>query len=114
MIDHRASPGIPEDLSIAMGLDPTMTGEGKLLEAASLTCSHCKAVVVKNPLRARERARCHDCDYHYICDFCEAERHLPNYTHTPYDKKVDIIRELGEKGIILGSNQDLLNHKLIF
>lgn len=114
MIDHRASPGIPEELAISLGMDPKQAGEGKLLEAATLTCSHCKIPVLKNPLRTRERARCHDCDYHYICDFCEAERHLPNYTHTPYDKKVDTIRELGEKGIILGSNQDLLNHKLIF
>ena len=42
MVDHRASPGIPEDVARQIGMDPAQVKEGKLLEAATLTCSHCK------------------------------------------------------------------------
>jgi hypothetical protein len=31
------------------GFDPAVAGEGKLLEHSTLTCSHCKCAVVKNP-----------------------------------------------------------------
>lgn len=42
---------------------------GKLLEAATSTCSHCQRQVVRNPERERARAYCSRCD-HYICDEC--------------------------------------------
>lgn len=108
MIDHRASPGIPEDVAIKAGLDPKLVGEGKLLEYPTLTCSHCKVVVVKNPLRTRERANCVKCGNHYICDGCEAQARAPGYSHLPYDKLRDETLELGQKGIVLGSPQDLM------
>jgi hypothetical protein len=57
MIDHRASPGLPE------------VPEGTLFEAALLTCSHCQLSMIRNPARTRERAYCTGCD-HYICDRC--------------------------------------------
>lgn len=58
MIDHRASPGTAE------------VGEGQLFEAATITCSHCQAVVIISPTRTRPRGYCAKCD-HYICDKIE-------------------------------------------
>jgi predicted RNA-binding Zn-ribbon protein involved in translation (DUF1610 family) len=109
MIDHRASPGLPEDIARATGLDPAFAGEGKLLEHATLTCSHCKASVVKNPLRTRERANCPQCGNHYICDFCEAERHQADYVHTPYDKLADDTIDAAHLGMMLGSPRGLMD-----
>lgn len=109
MIDHRASPGLPEDIARRTGLDPRYTGEGKLLEGATLTCSHCKTTVFKNPLRTRERAYCSKCD-HYICDLCAEEIRLPDYSHFPFDKLVDVSRSLASRGVILGSRQELLKY----
>lgn len=103
MIDHRASPGLPEEVAIAAGYDPKLTGEGKLFEAASLTCAHCKVVVVKNPLRTRERGMCPKCGHHYICDICDYRTTQPDYSHLPYDKIVDLTVD-GK----LGTLQELL------
>ncbi len=61
LVDHRASPGLPE------------IPEGTIFEADVLTCSHCQTSMLKNPARTRERAYCPGCD-HYICDGCEAVR----------------------------------------
>ncbi len=88
LIDHRASPGIPADVAQQLHLDPAQVAGGKLLEAASLTCSHCKVVVIKNPLRIKERTHCFKCN-HYVCDFCGAAMAQPDYSHVPFDKRVD-------------------------
>ena len=80
LIDHTFSPGLPEDVALKVGLDPKLVGEGKKLEAATLTCSHCKCAVIKNPLRVREREFCMKC-YHYICDYCAAAARQPDYKH---------------------------------
>lgn len=90
MVDHRASPGLPEDVAIQAGMDPKQAGEGKFFEADTLTCAHCKAVVVKNPLRVRERANCPKCSHHYICDLCAIRSREPDYDHFPYDKFRDL------------------------
>lgn len=88
MIDHRASPGLTEEAARQSGLDPRYCGEGKLLEAATLTCSHCRIAVVKNPLRTRERPFCRKC-MHYICDFCAAAMDQPDYQHAPFEKMAE-------------------------
>ena len=103
MIDHRASPGLPEDVAIASGYDPKLAGEGKLFESATLTCSHCKVSVVKNLFRVRPRASCAKCGYHYICDGCEYQATLPDYSHLTYDNIVDLTID-GK----LGTLQELL------
>lgn len=110
MIDHRASPGLPEEIARGTGLDPKYCGEGKLFEAATLTCSHCKAVVVKNPLRVRERAKCFKCGWHYVCDCCAAEMLEPDYDHLPFEALIDIEQAVAQKGvrIFLGTPQQLL------
>jgi hypothetical protein len=88
-VDHRASPGLPEDVARAVGYDPKQCGEGKFFEADTLTCSHCKGVVVKNPLRERERHSCLKCGGHYICDGCHYLSTLPDYSHTPFEKVIE-------------------------
>jgi hypothetical protein len=109
VVDHRASPGLPEDVARWAGYDPKLCGEGKLFEAETLTCSHCKAAVVKNPLRLRARENCPKCNYHYVCDFCYAEMQQPDYVHTPFNRFADIYINLAENGILLGSPQELLH-----
>lgn len=64
---------------------------GELFEAATYTCRHCCGVIIKNPLRERERAYCPKCDG-YICDSCEAIRHEPGYQHMPWKEVVDLVR----------------------
>jgi hypothetical protein len=89
-VDHGASPGLPEAVARASGYDPAFCKEGGRFEAASLTCAHCKAAVVKNPLRLKERAACMKC-FHYICDLCAALMSLPDYDHMPFERRVDLI-----------------------
>lgn len=74
-----------------MGYEPSLVGEGKRLEAATLTCAHCNQIAVKNPLRTRERAYCMACSGGYICDLCDARRREPDYVHLPFRKIVDLV-----------------------
>ncbi len=108
MIDHRASPGLPPDIARQCGFDPALSGEGKLFEAATLTCAHCKIALVKNLARVRPRENCPKCSNHYICDWCYADMQHPDYVHLPYEKLRDDTLEAGMRGIILGSPIELL------
>ena len=99
-VDHSASPGLTEEQARMCGYDPKFVKEGKIYEAATLTCSHCgnawngcgTSIVIKNPLRTREREYCRACD-HYICDFCGIERQQPGYVHVPFKAKRDAALE---------------------
>lgn len=109
LIDHSASPGLPEDAALISNFDPHFMREGKRLEAATITCCHCKTVVVKNPLRQRERNFCQKCGGKYICDGCALEARLPDYSHLPFEKQVDLVKDAEAKGIpVLGSPRSLL------
>jgi hypothetical protein len=90
IIDHQASPGLSEADALKAGLDPKLVGEGKVFEADTLTCAHCKTTQVKNTLRTRARSTCAKCNHHYICDLCAARAQAPDYTHFPYDKFRDL------------------------
>jgi predicted RNA-binding Zn-ribbon protein involved in translation (DUF1610 family) len=79
MVDHRASPGLPNN--------PLM-GEGTLFEAKTNHCPHCGTVVIMNPLRTRERSHCSKCNM-YICDNCGIEMHLSDYVHKTYKQKLE-------------------------
>lgn len=68
MIDHRNSPGVPVEMAVAAGLDPSAAGS-TLFESATITCKHCNRPVVLNPNRSRGRHYCRSCDG-YICDQC--------------------------------------------
>lgn len=98
LVDHSASPGLSEMEALRAGYDPALCKEGKTYESATLTCSHCAVVVVKNPLRIRERTFCAKCGHHYICDICAAAMHKPDYDHTPFDKYVDTLRTQDSRG----------------
>jgi len=113
MIDHRFSPGVPADVARSMGLDPRFMGEGKVMETATIHCGHCLGVVVKNPNRIRERGYCRHCD-HYICDACDAQRHLPGYVHASGEKIIDVLQNAAAKGQTLGSPDALLSTPKIF
>lgn len=73
LIDHRMSPGVPDALLHASGLEVVSARGGATFESATSTCSHCHAIVVANPDRSRARAYCPGC-HHYICDGCEFRR----------------------------------------
>jgi len=91
LVDHRASPGLPEDLARRMGV----AAGSKLGEVATLTCCHCKTAVIKNPFRQRERYDCPKCNFKYVCDFCAAKMREPDYVHTPYESLVDAVLKGG-------------------
>ena len=79
------SPGLPEDLARKMGVKP---GSGTH-RVSTLTCHHCRATVVKNPFRIRERYSCWQCGGAYVCDICAAKMREPDYVHTPFERMVD-------------------------
>lgn len=85
-VDHRNSPGIPEDVALRMGLDPALVGEGKVMEADSYRCCGCGGMVMMLPTRTRERAKCYKCNT-YMCDACAA--HGKTHEHTPFVKVID-------------------------
>ena len=51
-----------------LSIDDRASG-GQHAEFSTLTCRHCQQVLIKNPLRTRERAFCRKCN-HYLCDRC--------------------------------------------
>lgn len=76
-VDHRASPGLPEDMARRMGGLPG----SRLIEVATLTCCHCRTSVIKNPFRQRERASCVKCGLKYVCDLCAVKMREADYVH---------------------------------
>lgn len=102
LVDHRASPGLTEQEARLAGYDPKLSGEGKVYEADTMSCSHCRCVVVKNPFRTRDRPHCYQCD-HYICDMCAVKAKTQD-VHMPFSKIIDI----NLKQAALGTNPNLL------
>lgn len=102
MVDHRASPGLSTQEALQAGYDPKFSGEGKVFEADTMTCAHCKNVVVKNPFRTRDRPHCYQCD-HYICDICAVKAKTED-VHMPFSKFIDLTL----KQDVLGTNSLLL------
>ena len=102
LVDHRASTGLTPEQALAAGYDPRLSGEGQVYEADTMTCAHCKTVVVKNPLRTRDRPHCAQCD-HYICDMCAVKAKTED-VHMPFSKFIDLTL----KQAALGTNPNLL------
>ena len=90
LIDHRASPG----MSGTVG--GPVVGENALFEAATITCSHCRAIVIVNPDRTRPRAYCRSCD-HYICDVCGKALQVTGICR-PFKQVIEDVQELAIKG----------------
>jgi hypothetical protein len=59
---------------------------GTLFEAATITCSHCQAQIIRNPARVRERTFCRKCN-RYICDHCAGTG--TGFTCTPFKQIID-------------------------
>ena len=98
LIDHSASPGLPEEIARAAGYDPALCREGKRFESKTLTCAHCKTSVVPNHFRSRPRENCPKCGNHYICDVCAFQMTLPDYKHTPFEARRDGQRPFEQLG----------------
>jgi len=87
MVDHRDSPGISDDFihktSQVLPADACLPlGAGRsLFEAPTISCSHCQAMVIINPLRNRERGYCTGCG-RYICDICTERRRIDGQCKT--------------------------------
>ena len=103
MIDHRASPGIPAEMARAMGFDPKLVGEGKIFEAPSYTCLHCRGAVWKDCFRVEPLGFCQKCGGGFVCDGCVKEAMQPLYKHISYDMRVDIALENAARGIVVPS-----------
>jgi glycerol-3-phosphate cytidylyltransferase-like family protein len=67
LIDNRFGPGVSAEFVRQSGKDAPVVPEGARYESATITCSHCHAVVILNPQRTRPRHYCAKCD-HYVCD----------------------------------------------
>lgn len=91
-VDHRNSPGITAAQAAAVGSRLVVPG-GTVFKSATVTCSHCKTVVVLNPNRSRGREYCRNCD-HAICDRCALLMKL-GHPCRPFDK---VIEEFNLKG----------------
>lgn len=87
MVDHRASPGLPNN---------PLLGEGTFFETKTMHCAHCGTVVIMNPNRTREREWCSNCDK-YICDNCGLERKSTGYTHKSYKQLISETLQQGLK-----------------
>lgn len=70
---------------------------GRVSEFATYTCSHCQAIVVKNPERKRERYHCRGCD-HLLCDNCAAARAAGANCRT-FKQLADEVQEAASRGL---------------
>ena len=93
LIDNRYTPGVEDDLIRSAPGPELPPGAGKgLFEAATLTCSHCQAMVILEPRRTRPRAYCTGCD-HYICDRCGLVRSLNGGQCKTFKQLVEEVQE---------------------
>ncbi len=104
MIDNRVNEGVPDDMMRAAGL-PAGSGKG-LFESATISCSHCQALVVLNQDRTRERGYCRKCDS-YLCDGCEALRAM-SFECKTFNQTVDEVLEATTKQDVSGSSRVIL------
>lgn len=94
-IDHRNSPGLTaEDLD---GFPAPAVAGGDLYESALITCSHCRAAVILNPDRSRERGYCPKCDK-YLCDECEFFR-SQSFECVEYERKLEKLQQAIEQQV---------------
>lgn len=73
LLDNRNAPVPQELIDSATRAGKTVIASNGLFESATVTCSHCQAIVVLNPDRTRARGYCRRCD-HYVCDKPDCNR----------------------------------------
>lgn len=70
VIDHRNSPGIPDELAPQVAAAGGVPVPGNVMaELDTWTCAHCGRIVLKNPARSRPREVCRKC-MAVVCDAC--------------------------------------------
>lgn len=89
-VDHRSSPGLPEEAAHRFGFEPALVREGKVFEADTLACCHCASVFIKRHDRIRERGHCPRCNA-YICDACVIASRDPAYVHYTRQQMIDLV-----------------------
>lgn len=93
LIDNRFGPGVTDEMVKKSGLSGVpVVKEGQTFEAATITCSHCQAIVIINHERTRERTYCRKCN-HYICDGCAVVM-ATTLECLPMNKKLDEQQEI--------------------
>jgi hypothetical protein len=95
-LDHRASPGLTEELCLSQGLQKSAGKAGTIWESGTFTCSQCEKQVILNPDRSRPRYFCNRCS-HFHCDECAAETVLGEPCY-PFKARVQDYLELVDKG----------------
>lgn len=93
LVDLRESPGVPDSViqqAVAAGKVISGPTQG-MVEAATITCSHCQVQMIRNPGRVRARGYCPKCD-HYVCDGCEAAR-VASGVCRPLTQVFDVLQE---------------------
>lgn len=95
LLDHSASPGVPDELLVAQGLPPGVGQER--FESATFTCSHCQVIVILNPDRSRSRGFCRKCE-HYVCDHCEAQRVATGECYPFIARASDLLEKIDKDG----------------
>jgi hypothetical protein len=112
IVDHRNSPGLDEEQARRAGYEPSLVGEGKVMEADTMMCAHCNQPVIKNPLRTRERYCCMACGGRYICDQCNLERVVnPDYKHRAFRQIVEQVGSGEMEALRLGVRPVLIPTK---
>ncbi len=96
-VDHRASPGLSEEVAKRAGYDPFLCREGTVFEAATLRCAHCAGhTIVKAHERGQARGHCFQC-HRFVCDVCVGRMVQPDYVHVPFAKLVDAAKDAEAK-----------------
>jgi hypothetical protein len=94
-LDHRNSPGLPEDFLARRHL-PKEAGRG-VYEAETFTCGHHPGVVIVAPERMRrERVTCWKCD-RWLCDRCAAIHKATGGDCLNYDAFIAQAQELASR-----------------
>ena len=95
-IDHRDSPGITPQQAFRAGRYVQPVAGGTKFQSATYNCCGCERLIVKHPLRVRERHYCTSCD-RYMCDECTTNMRLTG-VHVPFKKLFDLAMEAAVKG----------------
>lgn len=105
LIDHTFSPGITQEMLHAAGVNGIAVGADRKAELPTLTCCHCGAIVVLNPLRTRARGYCPKCDA-YHCDTPACGLECRNF-----EKMLDFVQDANaraeDRGLIVSGLPDL-------
>ena len=105
LIDHMFSPGVTPEMLHAAGVGGPAVGADTKGEFPTITCCHCCAIVVLNPLRKRARGYCSKCDA-YHCDNPACGLECRNF-----DKMLDFVQDnnakLEDRGIPVTCLPDL-------